>query len=149
MQVPINLNSPHIQSLSDRELMNVIVKGTPKMRAVSGIADPSAKEIIGYVRTFRSPLSPPASAVAASIQAGQAIYELACLACHGPHGVPDPITARIMKINLSLGSAQIQLQSDQQLLNAIVGGTGNMKPVQTVSSTSAQSVVTYLRTLKN
>ncbi len=147
MQVQINLNSAQIQSLSDRDFTNVIQNGTPKMRALSAIADPSIKEIIAYVRTFRgSPLSSPA---AAAIKTGQSIYELACVACHGPLGVPDPLTAKIVKVDFALGSTRVQLQTDQQLLSTILTGKGTMKPIETVSPTSAQSVVTYVRTLKN
>jgi len=81
--------------------------------------------------------------------AGKAAYDKACKSCHGADGTANPAIAKSMKVEMkALGSAEVQGSSDEDLKKAITAGHGKMKPVKSVSATSADDVVAYVRTLK-
>ncbi len=91
-----------------------------------------------------------ASAVlGADAAAGKPDYDKACKSCHGVSGTANPAIAKMMKVEMKdLGSAEVQAESDAALKAAIVSGIGKMRPVATVSGSSADSVVAYMRTFK-
>jgi mono/diheme cytochrome c family protein len=88
-------------------------------------------------------------ALAADAKAGQAAYDKSCKSCHGADGTPNPNIAKMMKVEmLALGSAQVQALSDDELKQVITNGKGKMPKVPSVTGTSADDVVAYVRTLK-
>jgi mono/diheme cytochrome c family protein len=86
---------------------------------------------------------------AGDAKAGKAGYDKACKSCHGADGTPNPGIAKSMKVEMkNLGSAEVQGSSDDDLKKAITEGHGKMKPVKSVSPTSADDIVAYMHTLK-
>jgi mono/diheme cytochrome c family protein len=89
------------------------------------------------------------AASAADSKAGQAVFLKSCKSCHGVDGTPNPAIAKMMKLDMkSLGSAEVQAQSDDAIEKIITGGKGKMKPVGSVTGKSVDDVVAYVRTLK-
>jgi mono/diheme cytochrome c family protein len=90
-----------------------------------------------------------ASAAAADVKAGQAVYDRSCKACHGPDGTPNPAVAKMMKVDMKdLKSAEVQAMSDDDIKKVITGGKGKMRPVSSVSGPALDDVVAYVRSLK-
>jgi len=80
---------------------------------------------------------------------GKASYDKACKSCHLADGSGNQKMAQMMKVPIRpLGSKEVQAKSDADLKNAIVKGTGKMKPVPSLSAKQADDVVGYIRTLK-
>lgn len=89
-----------------------------------------------------------ALAFGADAKAGAAAYEKSCKGCHGASGSGNPAVAKMMNVTLpDLGSAEVQGQSDADLLKVITEGKGKMKPVKTLSGDPAD-VIAFLHTLK-
>jgi mono/diheme cytochrome c family protein len=90
-----------------------------------------------------------ARASAADAKAGQEVFAKSCKSCHGADGTPNPAIAKMMKVDMkSLGSADVQAQSDGDMGKIITEGKGKMKPVKAVSGPAVEDVVAYVRTLK-
>src|ERR1700730_7243942 len=89
------------------------------------------------------------TALAADAKAGQAAFSKSCKSCHGADGTPNPAIAKMMKVDMkSLGSAEVQAQSDGDIGKVITEGKGKMKPVKSVSGPAVENVIAYVRTLK-
>ena len=89
------------------------------------------------------------AAAGADATAGQAAYSKACKSCHGADGTPNPAIVKMMKVDFpDLKSAQVQALSDAELKKIITDGQGKMKPIASVSGSSLDDVVAYVRTLK-
>ena len=88
-------------------------------------------------------------ALAADVKAGQAAYDKSCKSCHGADGTANPAIAKMMKVDVKdLKSAEVQSRSDADLKKVITDGQGKMKPIASVTGSSADDVVAYIRTLK-
>jgi cytochrome c5 len=82
-------------------------------------------------------------------KAGKEVYDKSCKSCHGADGVANPAIAKMMKVDMkSLGSAEVQSKSDDDLKKIITEGSGKMKPVKSVTGKSVDDVVAYVRTMK-
>ena len=80
---------------------------------------------------------------------GKAAYTAHCQNCHGATGVANPSIVKMMKTEIpSLGSADVQKMSDEELKKVITDGKGKMPPTRTVTGKSVDDVVAYIRTLK-
>ena len=80
---------------------------------------------------------------------GKASYDKACKSCHMADGSGNQKIGQMMKVTLrALGSKEVLAKSDAELKNAIVKGTGKMKPVTSLTAKQADEVVGFLRTLK-
>jgi mono/diheme cytochrome c family protein len=80
---------------------------------------------------------------------GKAAYTQHCQSCHGATGVANPSIVKMMKTEIpSLGSADVQKMSDEELKKVITDGKGKMPPTRTVTGKSVDDVVAYVRTLK-
>jgi mono/diheme cytochrome c family protein len=90
-----------------------------------------------------------AGASAADAKAGAAIFAKSCKSCHGLDGTPNPAIAKMLKVEMrSLGSAEVQAQSDDAIEKIITGGKGKMKPQTSVTGPDVDNVVAYVRSLK-
>ncbi len=80
---------------------------------------------------------------------GKAVYGQHCKNCHGVTGVANPKIVKMMKTEIpSLGSADVQKMSDENLKKVITDGKARMPPIRSVTGKSVDDVVAYLRTLK-
>jgi mono/diheme cytochrome c family protein len=80
--------------------------------------------------------------------AGQAAFDKACKACHGPNGEGNPKIAQMMKVTMRpLGSKEVQAKSDAEFKKIITEGSGKMKPVTRLTPKEVDEVVAFLRTL--
>ncbi|SRR5581483_10213214 len=86
---------------------------------------------------------------AGDANAGKAVYAKACMSCHGADGEPNPKIAKALKVEMkSLGSAEVQALSDEEMKKIITDGKGKMRPIKTVQGKALDDVVAYTRTLK-
>lgn len=86
---------------------------------------------------------------AADVKAGQAAYDKSCKTCHGSDGTANPAIAKMMNVEIKdLKSADVQAMSDDDLRKIITAGKGKMRPVSSVSGSSVDDVVAYVRSLK-
>jgi len=83
---------------------------------------------------------------AADAAAGKAVYAAKCKTCHGPDGTPPPSMMKALGVK-PLSDPGTQAKSDGDLKDAILKGTGKMKPVA-VSSGDADNLVALIRTMK-
>lgn len=91
----------------------------------------------------------PAAAVAASADAGKAVFTAKCKTCHGEDGAGNPAIAKVMKVEMKpLGGEEIQKKSDADLKAVISGGSGKMKAVTGVAGADLDNVVAAVRALK-
>jgi len=80
---------------------------------------------------------------------GKAVYDQHCKNCHGAAGVANPQIVKMMKTDIpSLGSADVQKMSDEELKKIVTDGKGKMPPMRSVTGKSVDDVVAYIRTLK-
>jgi cytochrome c5 len=101
------------------------------------------------ITTFALSVLLAPAAWGADAAAGKADYDKSCKSCHGASGTANPAMAKMMKVEMKdLGSAEVQAESDAVLKAVIVSGKGKMRPVTTVTGTSADNVVAYMRTFK-
>ena len=81
-------------------------------------------------------------------QAGKAVFDKSCKACHGADGQGNQAIAKMMKVTMrGLDSKEVQSKSDGALKKDIVEGTGKMKPVKGLSDNQLADVVAYIRSL--
>ena len=79
---------------------------------------------------------------------GAAIYKSKCAMCHGPDGAGQTPVGKSLKVT-SLGSPEVQKQSDADLIKAITNGKGKMPPFNgKLTAEEIKTVVGFVRTLK-
>lgn len=79
---------------------------------------------------------------------GAAIYKAKCAMCHGPDGAGQTTMGKNMKLR-ALGSAEVQKQTDAELVKWIADGKGKM-PAYKAKLTPADidALVALIRTMK-
>lgn len=79
---------------------------------------------------------------------GGADYKAKCASCHGATGAGDTTMGKALKVK-ALGSAEVQKQSDAELITVIEKGK---KPMQAyegkLTKEQIQDLVKFIRTLK-
>jgi mono/diheme cytochrome c family protein len=83
---------------------------------------------------------------AADAAAGKTLFATKCKTCHGADGTPPAAMAKAMGVK-PLSDPATQGKSDGDLKDAILKGTGKMKP-QAVSAGEADNLVAAIRTMK-
>ena len=77
-----------------------------------------------------------------------AIFKAKCAMCHGPDGSGQTPMGKSLKIR-SLGSADVQKQTDAELTNIITNGKGKMLAYKgKLSAEEIKALVGYIRSLK-
>ena len=90
------------------------------------------------------------SSQAASTTAGDGgeTFKAKCAACHGPDGTGSTAAGKAMKVR-DLTSADVQGQTDAQLLEIVSKGKGKMPAYEkTLGADKCKELVAYIRTLK-
>ena len=103
----------------------------------------STKYVIGLAAAFCMTAVLPAGAWAANVEAGKAVYNAKCKACHGADGQGNPAMAKMMKVEMRPLS-----ESGADIKKVITDGTGKMKPVTSVTGADLDNVVAYVQSLK-
>jgi mono/diheme cytochrome c family protein len=85
-------------------------------------------------------------AFAADAAAGKTLFATKCKSCHGADGTPPAGMVKALGVK-PLSDPATQGKSDGDLKDAILKGSGKMKP-QTVSAGEADNLVAYVRSLK-
>ena len=86
--------------------------------------------------------------VPAHAQSGAAVYKAKCAMCHGMDGRGDTAVGKAMKLR-DLGSAEVQKQSDAELIKITTDGKGKMPGYKDkLSEAQIKEVVSYIRTFK-
>jgi mono/diheme cytochrome c family protein len=88
-----------------------------------------------------------ATCLAADAKAGQAVYDKSCKQCHGANGTPSAGMAKAMNIK-DMKSPEIQAMSNDDMKAVVTAGKGKMKPVTSVTGSSVDDVVAYVKSLK-
>ena len=79
---------------------------------------------------------------------GGETYKAKCAMCHGADGTGNTATGKAMKVR-DLSSADVQGQTDDQLLEIIAKGKGKMPGYEkTLGADKCKDLVAYIRTLK-
>jgi mono/diheme cytochrome c family protein len=82
----------------------------------------------------------------ADATAGKAVFATKCKSCHGADGTPPPAMVKALGVK-PLNDPAIQAKSDGDLKDAILKGSGKMKP-QAVSAGDADNLVAAIRGMK-
>ncbi len=91
----------------------------------------------------------PLIGFAADAKAGKTVYDAKCKNCHGATGAANPAIEKMMKVEIkNLSSSDVQGMSDAELKKVITAGKGKMPAMKTVTGSSLDEVVAYVRTLK-
>lgn len=86
--------------------------------------------------------------VDASEADGAAIYKSKCVSCHGADGKGETAVGKAMKLR-DLGSAEVQAQSDAELVEVTGKGKGKMPGYEkSIGADGVQAVVAHIRTMK-
>ncbi|MGA7292147.1 MAG: cytochrome c [Terriglobales bacterium] len=81
-------------------------------------------------------------------ESGAETYKAKCSPCHGPHGEGNTMIGKNLKIR-SLGSSEVQKQSDEELFNIVSQGKDKMPSYdRKLSNEQIRNVVKYIRSLK-
>jgi cytochrome c6 len=87
------------------------------------------------------------AAFAADAPGAVEIYKTKCASCHGPDGAGQTPAGKAMKVR-DLRSAEVQKQSDADLLKSISDGKGKMPAYKSkLSVADISSLVAYIRGL--
>ena len=79
---------------------------------------------------------------------GAAIYKAKCAMCHGADGAGQTPMGKNMKLR-HLGSAEVQKQTDAELVKWIADGKGKMPAYKgKLTPADIDAVVAFIRTLK-
>ena len=79
---------------------------------------------------------------------GAAIYQAKCAMCHGPDGAGQTPMGKNLKLR-PLGSADVQKQTDAELVKWITDGKGKMPAYKgKLTPADIDAVVGFIRTLK-
>ena len=85
---------------------------------------------------------------AADSNAGKAIFEKSCVACHGKDGKGNPAMAKALgEKGLNLTAKEVTQRSDEQLLKVIAEGAGKMPAQKSLSKDEQKQVLAYVRSL--
>jgi mono/diheme cytochrome c family protein len=88
-----------------------------------------------------------AAAFAADAPGAVEIYKTKCASCHGPDGAGQTPAGKAMKVR-DLRSAEVQKESDADLLKSISDGKGKMPAYKAkLSVADVASLVAYIRGL--
>jgi mono/diheme cytochrome c family protein len=77
---------------------------------------------------------------------GAALFKTKCAPCHGPDGKGQTPVGKNLKVR-DLTSAEVQKESDADLIKVIMDGKGKM-PSSKLNAGDAKTVLTYIRGLK-
>ena len=119
--------------------MRLSIKG---LKTVIGAA--MIFSMLGMVMLFQT------SSRAAGTTAGDGgeTYKSKCVACHGADATGNTAVGKAMKIR-DLTSADVQGQTDDQLLEIISNGKGKMPAYEkSIGADKCKELVAYIRTLK-
>lgn len=87
--------------------------------------------------------------LAADAEAGKAVYLKKCKTCHGAEGQGNPGMAKVLKVEIKhLGSETVQSKSDDDIKTAMTDGVGKMKAVKGVTPADVDSILAFVRTIK-
>jgi len=79
---------------------------------------------------------------------GADTYKSKCASCHGPDGSGSTAAGKALKVR-DLSSADVQAQTDDQLLEIILKGKGKMPGYEkTLGEDKCKELVAYIRSLK-
>ena len=79
---------------------------------------------------------------------GAASYKAKCAMCHGPDGAGQTTMGKNMKLR-ALGSAEVQKQTDDQLIKITTDGKAKMPAYKgKLSADEIKAVVAHIRTMK-
>ena len=79
---------------------------------------------------------------------GAALYKAKCAMCHGPDGAGQTTMGKNLKLR-ALGSAEVQKQTDAELVKWIADGKGKMPAYKgKLTPADIDAVVAFIRTLK-
>ena len=79
---------------------------------------------------------------------GAAIYKAKCAMCHGPDGAGQTTMGKSLKLR-ALGSADVQKQTDAELVKWIADGKGKMPAYKSkLTADEIAALVDFIRTLK-
>jgi cytochrome c6 len=82
-------------------------------------------------------------------ESGGEIFKAKCAMCHGADGKGDTAMGKNLKLR-DLGSADVQSQSDADLVGTITNGKGRMPKYDgKLTKDQITDVVKYIRTLKH
>ena len=89
-------------------------------------------------------------ALAADAKAGADVYNKTCKGCHGADGAtPNEAVGKMLQATIPvLASPAIQAKTDADFRTAITTGKGKMPAMKSVTGSSIDDVIAYLRTLK-
>jgi mono/diheme cytochrome c family protein len=90
-------------------------------------------------------------ALGADAKAGAEVYNKTCKGCHGPDGAtPNEAVGKMLQATIPvLASPEFQAaKSDADIRKAITDGKGKMPAMKTVTGSSIDDVVAYVRSLK-
>lgn len=92
----------------------------------------------------------PQAALAASVQRGTAIYQVACQSCHGANGTGDgPIAQRGFPPPPPLPTGKSVQMQDGQLFHILTFGQGSMSPMAAqLDRDQRWDVINFVRTLQ-
>ncbi|MBI4459279.1 MAG: cytochrome c [Acidobacteria bacterium] len=81
-------------------------------------------------------------------QAGKAVFDTKCKACHGADAKGNPAIAKVMKATLpDMTSKEFQGKPDDEFKKQINEGSGKMKPVKGLSDQQIADVIAFIRSL--
>ena len=79
---------------------------------------------------------------------GAAIFKAKCAMCHGPDGTGQTAMGKSLKIR-SFASAEVQKQTDAELINIVTNGKGKMLAYKgKLTAEEIKTVVGHIRSLK-
>jgi mono/diheme cytochrome c family protein len=79
---------------------------------------------------------------------GAALFKAKCAMCHGPDGSGQTPVGKSLKVR-NLGSADVQKQSDEELMKTILDGKNKMPANKgKLSEAELKALVAHIRTLK-
>lgn len=89
-----------------------------------------------------------AGAWAAEGDAGRAVFEKSCVACHGKDGKGNPAMAKALgEKGLNLTTKDVAQKSDADLLKVIAEGAGKMPAQKSLSKDEQKQALAYVRSL--
>jgi mono/diheme cytochrome c family protein len=92
--------------------------------------------------------SQTSSLAASTAGDGAETFKAKCASCHGPDGTGQTAVGKAMKLR-DLTSADVQAQTDDQLLDIVTKGKGKMPGYEkTLGADKCKELVAYIRTLK-
>lgn len=103
--------------------------------------------ILSLLLIALAPLVAPAAGP--DVEAGKAVFDKKCGACHGKEGEGKEAMAKMLKVEMKhLGSKEVQAKTDEQLRKESIEGVGKMKPVKGMTDEDIANLMAFLRTLK-